>query len=91
MQEAFGVSHNAEFKPYSLPRLVACRLLAAAFYLSQRARLFVREASVLHFLNSDHVQRILLQDNLGPPEGRFRSPGFEAGASHVDCFAGPQY
>ena len=52
--------HNVDFIPYSLPRLVACRLLAAAFYLFQQIHLFVHEASVLHLLHSVHVQRILL-------------------------------
>ena len=55
MQEIFDFGHNAEFIPYSLPRLVACRLLASAFYLFQQAHIFVHEASALHSLNSVHV------------------------------------
>ena len=55
MQEILDFGHNAEFIPYSLPRLVAYRLLAAAFYLFQQAHIFVHEASVLHLLNSVHV------------------------------------
>ena len=55
MQEAFDLGHNAESTPHSVPRLVAYCLLEADFYRFQQAHSFVHEASVLHFLHSDHV------------------------------------
>lgn len=55
MQEAFDMGHKAQFTPYLLPRLVDCRLLAAAFSLSQQVHLFVHGASVLHLPNNVHV------------------------------------
>ena len=50
-----AIMQTLDFIPYSLPPLVACRLLAAAFYLSQQVHLFLPEASVLHFLHIVHV------------------------------------
>ena len=91
MHGASGLGHNAEFTPPSLQGPFECRLLAAGSYLSRQAHEFGHEASVLPFRNSVHVQRTLLQDSLGPPEGRFRSPGLEVGTFHVYYLAAPQH